>query len=76
MNKNILQAYDHTARALGNTRNVCRKSYVHPLLPVAYEKGELDSYFKRTADSDTIKPNFSPSEVALQELISNYKPQF
>jgi DNA topoisomerase-1 len=76
MNKNILQAYDHTARALGNTRNVCRKSYVHPLLPVAYEKGELDSYFKRTADSDTIKPNSSPSEVALQELISNYKPQF
>src|SRR6056297_2620781 len=76
INKNILQAYDDTAKALGNTRNVCRKSYVHPKLPIAYEKGELQSYFKRTADTDTTKTNFSPSEVALQELISNYKPQF
>lgn len=30
--RNILTGYDAAAAALGNTRNVCRKYYVHPFL--------------------------------------------
>ncbi|GGD81635.1 hypothetical protein GCM10011412_19260 [Maribacter cobaltidurans] len=39
--KNILKAFDETAKQLGNTRNVCRKYYVHPLVAKKYEMGEL-----------------------------------
>jgi DNA topoisomerase-1 len=74
--RDLLQAYDQTAKALGNTRNVCRSSYVHPLLPIAYETGELTTYFKKAAEPEATKTNFSPSEIAVHELIANYKPEF
>ena len=37
---NILEAYDTTAEALGNTRSVCRSYYVHPYVVDLYETGE------------------------------------
>jgi DNA topoisomerase-1 len=73
--KNILKSYDATAKALGNTRNVCRKSYVHPLLPLAYKEGELQRYFEKALQPSTDTKNFSPSEHAVLELISNYEPE-
>ncbi|KPM32132.1 DNA topoisomerase 1B [Croceitalea dokdonensis DOKDO 023] len=73
--KNILLAYDATAKALGNTRNVCRKSYVHPLLPMAYENRELQHYFAKAQQPSIDTANFSPSEHAVLELISNYEPE-
>lgn len=73
--KNILKAYDATAEALGNTRNVCRRSYVHPVLPTAYEEGRLQYYFEKVQKSETTARNFSPSEIAVLELISNYEPE-
>jgi DNA topoisomerase-1 len=39
--RNIVQAIDHTASRLGNTRTVCRKYYIHPVLIAAYLKGEV-----------------------------------
>jgi DNA topoisomerase I len=39
--RNIVQAIDHTAARLGNTRTVCRKYYIHPLLIAAYLKGDV-----------------------------------
>src|SRR5258708_1060999 len=39
--RNIVQAVDHTASRLGNTRTVCRKYYIHPVLIAAYLKGEV-----------------------------------
>jgi DNA topoisomerase-1 len=37
--RDIVEAIDSVARALGNTRAVCRKCYVHPLILAAYEQG-------------------------------------
>jgi DNA topoisomerase-1 len=37
--RDIVDAIDSVARALGNTRAVCRKCYVHPLILAAYEQG-------------------------------------
>jgi DNA topoisomerase-1 len=37
----ILRAIDSAAEALGNTRAVCRSSYVHPEIPEAYLDGRL-----------------------------------
>lgn len=45
--KIILMALDSVASKLGNTRAICKKSYVFPALLEAYETGELLPYFKR-----------------------------
>ncbi|NHF61015.1 DNA topoisomerase IB [Flavobacteriaceae bacterium TP-CH-4] len=73
--KNILGAYDITAKELGNTRNVCRQYYVHPLLPKYYELGKLKGYFNKV---DTVEPieNLSPAETVVLELLADYKPAF
>ena len=38
-NKHIVQAVDIVAEALGNTRAVCRKGYIHPVVFSAYLSG-------------------------------------
>jgi DNA topoisomerase-1 len=40
-NQNIVKAIDETAARLGNTRAVCRKYYIHPVLMEAYLAGEV-----------------------------------
>lgn len=47
----ILAAYDTVAEALNNTRAVCRSSYVHPRVPVAYREGWLFDLRPRGARS-------------------------
>lgn len=42
--KNIVAALDVVASHLGNTRTVCRKYYVHPVIIDLYENRKLDSY--------------------------------
>jgi DNA topoisomerase I len=41
VDKAVLAAIDLAAERLGNTREVCRVSYVHPAIPDAYRSGEL-----------------------------------
>jgi DNA topoisomerase-1 len=37
--RNVVQAIEHVARRLGNTRAVCRKAYIHPAIFAAYMDG-------------------------------------
>ena len=39
--RQVNQAIDQTAERLGNTRAVCRKSYIHPAILDAYLDGRL-----------------------------------
>lgn len=39
--RNIVAAVDLTAKRLGNTRSVCRKYYIHPVLIEAYLEGSV-----------------------------------
>ena len=39
--RNVVEAIDHAASRLGNTRTVCRKYYIHPLVIEAYLRGEV-----------------------------------
>jgi DNA topoisomerase I len=39
--QNVLRAIDRTAERLGNTRAVCRKYYIHPVLIEAYLEGDV-----------------------------------
>ncbi len=43
--KNVVLTLDAVARQLGNTRSVCKKYYVHPILPTLYENQRLLKYF-------------------------------
>ncbi|QPH39649.1 DNA topoisomerase IB [Pedobacter endophyticus] len=44
--KTIVKVLDCVAQKLGNTRAVCKSSYVYPLLITAYENNELEKYLK------------------------------
>lgn len=72
--KNLLSAYDAAAKALGNTRNICRKHYVHPRLVTAYEDGSLQKAFDDAEKHSNGEAYFSPSEVAMLEVIKKYRP--
>ena len=39
--RNVVRAVDLTASHLGNTRSVCRKYYIHPVLIDAYLRGDV-----------------------------------
>jgi len=41
----LLEAVDEVAAELGNTRAVCRASYVHPAVPAAFEAGRLADWW-------------------------------
>ncbi|MGC1471180.1 MAG: DNA topoisomerase IB [Psychroserpens sp.] len=74
IDQNILKAFDATAQALGNTRNVCRKYYVHPILVTSYQDNSLHNVFTTIETSPKITTHLTPTEASVLELISNYKP--
>ncbi|TDW51917.1 DNA topoisomerase-1 [Flavobacterium sp. 270] len=71
--KNVISAFDCTAEALGNTRNVCKNYYVHPLLISTYEDGSIQKYFDMAKNSRSNRKYFSRTEIAFSELIQNYQ---
>jgi len=44
--KNIVTVLDKVAERLGNTRTVCKKYYVHPLILSLYENHSIQQYFR------------------------------
>jgi DNA topoisomerase-1 len=43
----VLQAIEAVAGVLGNTRSVCRKSYIHPAILDSYMNGSMKQAGKR-----------------------------
>lgn len=72
--KLLLRAYDAAAESLGNTRNVCRKYYVHPGIPAALENGQIEEYF-RTAERKSNSDYFTANEHGMLQLIASYEPE-
>ncbi|MEJ7778809.1 MAG: DNA topoisomerase IB [Daejeonella sp.] len=52
--KIIVSAIDQVAAKLGNTRAICKKSYVFPGLLDEYESGELRPYLKKLSKSQDL----------------------
>lgn len=52
--KNIALVLDQVAAKLGNTRAVCKKSYVFPAIPEEYENGGLAPYLKKLRKSSDL----------------------
>ena len=62
----ILAAVDHAAYALGNTRAVCRASYIHPIVSDAYISGDLHRAWTQSRSGPIMKR----PENALRRLLS------
>lgn len=50
--KMIVEALDKVASNLGNSRTICKKYYVHPVILSMYENHGLKSYFKQPVDEE------------------------
>ena len=70
-NRNVVAAIDEVAAVLGNTRAVCRNSYIHPAVIDAYMEG---SFAGRIDDPDPrglpfAEEGLSPLERSVLELL-------
>jgi len=73
MNRKIPAVLDMVARQLGNTRSVCKKYYIHPLILSLYKEQKLDEYLLdlnsvTTATNGTIDRYTSEEKVLLKIL--------
>lgn len=64
--KYVVVLLDMVAEKLGNTRTVCKKYYVHPLLLELYENTKLDKYLKRL---DLLKGDTAPTDQKPEETV-------
>lgn len=62
--KNIVEALDKVALQLGNTRTVCKKYYVHPLIISLYESKGIQKYFDQL---DEISVNDNKADLTQDE---------
>lgn len=71
--RNIVAALDDVSQLLGNTRTVCRKYYVHPLVLTLYEQQSLDKYWRHLEEieKDDGKAELTSEEKALMNILKN-----
>ncbi len=69
--KKIVEALDMVAKQLGNTRNVCKKYYVHPLVISLYESRNLQQYLSdlEKIEVDDNKAGLTPEEQVLMRIL-------
>jgi DNA topoisomerase I len=67
---NVLAAIDHAAERLGNTRAVCRASYLDPRIPRAYREGRLEVAWRARGGSRRL----SAAERAVHRLVAAEPP--
>jgi len=67
--RKINEALDAAAKQLGNTRNVCRKYYVHPIVIEHYSNKTIELYLKH--QTQTIEENgLSAEEQILMKMLT------
>jgi len=71
--KNIVAALDMVSHALGNTRTVCKKYYVHPLIVSLYETKTIEKYLKGLDDleEDDDKSGLTKEEKILMNILKS-----
>ncbi len=68
--KNVVQAIESVARKLGNTRAVCRKCYIHPIILDSYLQGELtETLAQRATKLEKKLASLPPEEAAVLVLL-------
>jgi DNA topoisomerase-1 len=69
--KNVVRAIEAVAGVLGNTKAVCRKSYIHPAIIDSYTDGSmLETLSRRAGNAARKKPaGLRPDEAAVLGLL-------
>ena len=68
--KNILSVLDAVSAKLGNSRNICKKYYVHPGLISLYEENKLIDYINDSTTAKTYgQHGLSPAEKVLMHVL-------
>jgi DNA topoisomerase-1 len=69
--RKIVEALDIVSEHLGNTRAVCKKYYVHPIILSLYESRELEKYIDQLdkIEKDDGKASLSPEEKAVMKIL-------
>jgi DNA topoisomerase I len=69
--RNVLRAVETVAKRLGNTKAVCRKCYIHPLVVNTYLDGTLAGTLKRKTGRElrSHPRHLSPEEAAVLTLL-------
>lgn len=71
--KNVVAAIDEVAKQLGNTRAVCRKSYIHPAVIERYLEGTLAKSLTGSAVSACKVSGVRADEAALMRLLRAHR---
>ncbi|HEY5368824.1 MAG TPA: DNA topoisomerase IB [Hanamia sp.] len=71
--RKMVEALDIVSEHLGNTRTVCKKYYVHPLILSLYESGKLDRYTKEldNIEKDDGKAGLSQEEKIVMKILES-----
>lgn len=73
--KKVVQALDNVSSLLGNTRTVCKKYYVHPLILSMYESKALERYINQLdeIEKDDDISGLTREEKVLMEILAANK---
>ncbi len=73
MKTNINQMYDYVAGELGNTRNVCKSHYIHPVVVKLYEQKKLDRFIDSSMhhESNDTTNLLKNEEISLIKILSS-----
>ena len=69
--RKIVEALDIVSEHLGNTRTVCKKYYVHPLILSLYESKKLEKYIEQldSIEKDDGKTSLTPDEKVVMKIL-------
>ena len=69
--KNIVAVLDTVAQQLGNTRAVCKKYYVHPLIVSLYENNSIHKYFRELEhiEEDDNRSSLTADEKIIMKIL-------
>jgi len=69
--KNVAEALDYVSSQLGNTRTVCKKYYVHPIIIELYENKNLQSYLQEldSIEKDDNKTGLTSEEKIVMKIL-------
>ncbi len=68
MKRKILQMYDKVALDLGNTRNVCKTHYIHPIVVKKYEENTLKQHYDYQPENEN-EAMLKPDELRLLSVL-------
>lgn len=74
--KFIVSALEKVSQHLGNTRNVCKKYYVHPAIVSLYESKSLNEYWKELESIETNdnRAGLTPEEQIVMKILHTATP--